>query len=83
MLLNSQSDVLHEVVVKVQIVKNAQTHSKHLLRLEKMSYICLTIIPACRTAAALLDRLIVKLILRIEKINLSPVGIYMPMSSVP
>ena len=51
------ADLLHEIVIKIQVMRNGKSHSERFLGFEKMTYIRFRVPPAAGGAAAsLLDR---------------------------
>ena len=55
-LVKGFSDLLHHVIIKIQIVKNAETHSQHFLGFQKMTDIGSAVMAAGRTLASLFYR---------------------------
>ena len=90
---DSSADLLGKVIIEIQIMKYAHSHSEYFLCLQKMTDICSAVssgictvgsLLSCtdRAHTALLYRSFIKLIFLIEKIHLSLMGIDMSMSSV-
>ena len=81
-LIERSADLLHQTVVVPEVVDHAQAHAQHLICLQEMADVCTGEIPAGRTAAVLLDRPQIFLILRIEQVQMAAVRIDMAVTPV-
>ena len=81
-LLDGLTDLLHHMIVKIQIMKHTQAHAKHLFCLQKMADICSAVTTAGRALTAFLNRILVQLVFGIKQIQLPMIGIDMSMTSV-
>ena len=76
------ADVLHEMIVEIKIMQDAQTHTEHLLRLEQVANICPAVMAAGRTLTSLLDRTVIQLIFGIKEVQLAVLCIDMSVTAV-
>ena len=75
-------DFFHHIVVKIQVMKHAESHAKHFLCLEQVSDVGSRISPAGWALAVLLDWTHVLLKLLVKEIQLAKFCVYMSMSSI-
>ena len=68
------ANLLHQIVVEIQIVQNRQTHAQSFLCLDQMADIRTAVIPAGRTSAILVDGTGVSRVFLVQQIHLAVPG---------
>ena len=71
------------MVVEIEIVEHAETHAQHFLGFQKVTDIASAVMTAGRTLAAFLNGLLIQLIFRVEKVQLSVLRVNVAVTSVP
>ena len=73
-LVESVSDLLHQLVVKIEVMENGKAHSERLSRLEEMSDISSRVVTAGGASAFLCDGTGILCVLLVEQIYLAAPG---------
>ena len=81
-LLNRLPNLLHHMIIKIQVMQHAQAHSQHFFCFQQMPDIRAAVGTAGRTLAAFFNRALIGLITLIEQIELSMVRIDVAGSAV-